>query len=289
MNIEQLRYFREICGYRSITKAAGALYLSPQALSKSVRALETDLGVRLLERSNRGIVPTPAGEILAERSGALLADYDDMVRETREHAQASRKVLSLGVVSCGLMDFPIHVYEPFLRHCPECRLIIREAGDEEMEAALLAGELTVALLGGPVSHPRLEAQYITSFSYSLMVPEYSPLAGRTSVSMSDLQDCSLLLISGRYRARQAMDREMQLHEIRPSSVINLQQRDMIYRMCLQGAGVSIILTHEKNDQTFPGVRFIPIRDFSQTWDLYAVRKKGPHREEENALYEFICS
>lgn len=259
----------------------------PPKQEVSCRGIFVISTARIRTSSRRGIVPTAAGEILAERSSALLEDYDVLIKDIRKQTDALQKELRLGIVSCGLMEFPMEWLGLFMEQYPGYHLVIREAGDEELEAALLAGELSAALLGGPVSHSRLEAVSLMTLTFSLMVREDSPLAGEDSVSLSVLNGRPLLLRDGRYRASEAVERELKKHGIKPSSVIRVQQRDMLYHLCLQGAGSSILLTRGKNVQTKEGVRFIPIQDFSQNWDLVAARKKGMHTEAEKALYEYI--
>ncbi len=62
MTLQQLQSVAEVARAGSISEAARRLFLSQSRLSESVRALEEELGVRLFERSNRGIVTTPEGE-----------------------------------------------------------------------------------------------------------------------------------------------------------------------------------------------------------------------------------
>lgn len=74
MNLHALNQFLTIVDHRSITAAAEALGLSQSALTKSLKRLEDELGVKLLERLPRGVIPTRYGEILARQ--ARLADLE---------------------------------------------------------------------------------------------------------------------------------------------------------------------------------------------------------------------
>ena len=81
MNIKDLKWFQEICRLKSITKAAANLYITPQGLSKSIKNLENELGVELLQRTPNGITLTPFGDKLYEKSSVLIKDHEDMLYE----------------------------------------------------------------------------------------------------------------------------------------------------------------------------------------------------------------
>ena len=64
MDYKQLKFFRKICEEKSINRAAQKLFISQQALSKSIAKLEEELGTPLFIRTSGGVRLTPAGELL---------------------------------------------------------------------------------------------------------------------------------------------------------------------------------------------------------------------------------
>ena len=64
MNIKELEYFKTVCQHKSITKAAHALYMTPQGLSKIIKNIESEMGASLLNRTGTGISLTEAGAYL---------------------------------------------------------------------------------------------------------------------------------------------------------------------------------------------------------------------------------
>ncbi len=75
--IDNLRVFSEVITTRNFTLAAKRLGLTPSAVSKQIRQLETRLGVRLLNRTTRNVSPTEAGQLYAERAQRILDDLDE--------------------------------------------------------------------------------------------------------------------------------------------------------------------------------------------------------------------
>ena len=83
MELEQLRAFVEVARTKSFTAAAHRMFVSHSTVSRAVSSLEAELGVSLIDRSNRVIGLTQAGERLNERAGELLRLADDIADEVR--------------------------------------------------------------------------------------------------------------------------------------------------------------------------------------------------------------
>ncbi|WP_420840515.1 LysR substrate-binding domain-containing protein [Caldicoprobacter algeriensis] len=81
MNIDNLRAFFKTVYYKSISSCAKELYLSQPAISQQIKALEKDLKTTLLKRNNRGVIPTPAGELVYQYAERILSLYDNMVKD----------------------------------------------------------------------------------------------------------------------------------------------------------------------------------------------------------------
>lgn len=102
MDIRQLKYFVAIVENGSLSNAAARLHIAQPALSQHVRHLEDDLGVRLLNRSSRGVTTTEAGARLhrhAKRILAQLDDLPDLVREADDNPVGEVRLGMSGTVS----------------------------------------------------------------------------------------------------------------------------------------------------------------------------------------------
>ena len=88
MNLLHLKYAVEVAKTSSITKAAENLYMGQPNLSRAIKELEEDLGIRIFQRSSRGIVPTEQGEAFLGYARTILQQVDaieKMYREERQH------------------------------------------------------------------------------------------------------------------------------------------------------------------------------------------------------------
>ena len=81
MRLDQLRYLRDISQTNSISKTASRFFVSPQALSKSMQQLESEIGATVLVRSPFGVTLTPQGEEFLSKLGPFLDEYDTLHEE----------------------------------------------------------------------------------------------------------------------------------------------------------------------------------------------------------------
>ncbi|WP_112275493.1 LysR family transcriptional regulator [Lentzea terrae] len=138
-----LRFFAAIAEEGNLTRAAHRLFVSQPSLTKQLKHLESQLGVRLFTRSSTGMKLTEAGHTLAERVPPVLADWDAAVRETRSTA----RVLRVGFVAGT--DVTEDILAAFAQRRPGWRVDLRKAPWNDPTAGLATAEVPVALLRLP--------------------------------------------------------------------------------------------------------------------------------------------
>ena len=82
MQLQTLRYFLDIAQTHSINQSAKKFFVSQQVMSKSIKNLEIELAVKLLNRTKTGVTLTLAGEVLLNRAQEIIAAYDELCDES---------------------------------------------------------------------------------------------------------------------------------------------------------------------------------------------------------------
>ena len=144
--LRHLRFFAAVAEVRHFGHAADDLGMTQPPLSQGIQRLERRLGVRLFERSSRGVALTPAGvQLLPAARGVLVAS--ERFEETAERLARSRAVLTLGVsVGLGPISVDLAAGAAAVSDSP-LRLVV--AGTTELVAALGAHEIDVAVVRHP--------------------------------------------------------------------------------------------------------------------------------------------
>jgi DNA-binding transcriptional LysR family regulator len=145
MEIRELRAFIGVADEGSFSAAARKLHVSQSALSQTIRSLERQLGVRLLERHSAGVTVTDAGGLLLREARALLAQHDRVLAAVTGPAAAGPATLRVGVP----LELPGSVLPQGLADMgaafPQTRAEISHASSAAQLAALEAGDLDLAL------------------------------------------------------------------------------------------------------------------------------------------------
>jgi DNA-binding transcriptional LysR family regulator len=145
MEIRELRAFIAVADEGSFSAAARKLHVSQSALSQTIRSLERQLGVRLLERHSAGVAVTDAGGLLLREARALLAQHDRVLAAVAGQAGVGPATLRVGVP----LELPGSVLPRGLADMgaafPQTRAEISHASSAAQLATLEAGDLDLAL------------------------------------------------------------------------------------------------------------------------------------------------
>src|SRR5690606_41450331 len=98
MDMRQLRYFLTIAREGQITRAAKLLNMEQPPLSRQLKQMEDELGVKLFDRHGKGLQLTDAGLHLKKRAESLYSQFNETIEEMKELEQGVRGVLSIGAV-----------------------------------------------------------------------------------------------------------------------------------------------------------------------------------------------
>jgi DNA-binding transcriptional LysR family regulator len=188
-----LRYFVTVAEELHFSRAAQRLFVAQQALSRDIQRLEERLGVRLLDRTTRRVVLTPAGALLLTRARELLAHFDATVRELR----GDRRSLTVDVVGPGLT--PELVLAAARQHAPDVEFFARfHSGSEAALPILLAGRLDVTFGRHHPPSDRLRQRTVRREPFGVLVPEHHPLARLDAVPLASLRGTGLCIRAGNH-------------------------------------------------------------------------------------------
>lgn len=146
MDIRHLRYFVCIAECGSMMKASQRLRVAQPALSVHVANLEGELGVKLLERGNRGVMLTNEGRNLYERARTLLSDYQDMIASLRDLRGHPSGTVSLGLPSSTAPFIAADLYRMVREELPDVTLYIADSSTAILYEWLQEGRLDFAML-----------------------------------------------------------------------------------------------------------------------------------------------
>lgn len=156
MNLHHLRLFSAVVDHGGFTKAAAALNLSQPAISKSIKELETETNLALLDRSGRSVKLTGAGQLLYDRARELFGVERVAERELRELRGLKRGTLRIAASTTIATYLLPPVLGRFRTRHPRVAIRTVSANTRSVLRLLLESRVDVALVEGPVSHARVD-------------------------------------------------------------------------------------------------------------------------------------
>ena len=209
MHIDTLRYFVELARTGSFYGAAKNSYISQQGLSKAIGSLESELGVKLIEREPRGVRLTSSGEVLLEHARTLLLEYSDTLKDLyAHHASESSDDARLVI---HMTYYPSRISEPFVRQMKSFSSIclVEEPFKQIVEGARNSdgSELFLCDIYGAheqlANYPDLVFEPMVATRAGVIWGKNAPLKVRGAIHREQLADVPLSIDSHREMRRLA--------------------------------------------------------------------------------------
>ena len=187
MELRQIRSFLSVAETLHFGRTAELIHLSQPALSLQIRALEAEVGVRLLERNRRKTTLTPAGRAFRDAATAGVAQLDRAIRNARLAADGKLGLLRIGFISTAGSELLPDTIRAFRELNPEVEFSLRNILTAEQIQMLEAGALDIGFLRLPIGgHTQLEVATIHREPFVLVVPASHPLGARKKVRLSEV-------------------------------------------------------------------------------------------------------
>ena len=287
--VRQLRYFvaLERCGH--FGRAAAECFVSQSAFSVAIQELETTLGVRLVDRTNRQVTVTPLGHQVADQARLCLRDLEQLADLAAEGRKPLSGRLTLGVIPT-IAPFLLPQIMPRVREAfPELRLYIREDRTEALKAQLASGELDLVLLALPWPLGNLRSMPLFTDRFMLACRRDTRLIDPQNFSVNRVTAESILLLEDGHCLR---DHAIEACELRATDAVNRFAATSLFtllEMVDQDLGVTYLpemaadsaLLRQTQIETWP-LEKTATREIALAW------RSGTGREEEfSALGELI--
>jgi DNA-binding transcriptional LysR family regulator len=196
-DLRQLRTFVALAEELSFTRAAERLFVGQQAVSKSVRQLERELGVELVERTTHDVRLTAAGAALLEAGRPVLAAADAAFAAAREAGRGLTGTIRVGVSPAVSPLDRQEVVDVLRRGAPDVSVSLLEVRPRDVRRLLRARELDLVLARTSDDAPDVDSAALRPTPAVLCVPTGHRLAGADPVALAQLDGERLLTWSPR--------------------------------------------------------------------------------------------
>src|SRR6202795_3460860 len=188
MELRHLRYFVSVAEALSFTKAAQKLHTAQPSLSRQIKDLEAELGVRLLNRTKQLVTLTDEGRSFLVDAKRLLALATETVESVRRLQRGEARSLNVGYVSNLFYDLLPKTLASFHQSFPTVSFNLFDLSCGEQFRALEDGKLDLGFVGlhEPIARRGLEFRTIASYKTVVALPQDNPLGGKRTIELKAL-------------------------------------------------------------------------------------------------------
>lgn len=240
LSLNQIRYFVTVARYLSYRRAASILGISQPTLTTQINALESILGVALLERSRSGTLLSPQGKALLEAADDILQAGQRFTEIARGLSEGEGATFRLGIPpTLGPYLLP-HILPELHARKPNLKFYVREAAPQQLHYGLLNGDYDLVLSPLSSKSSQVIVQPLFTEPLKFVMPYDHPLAGHDLVHPSQLSGEKVLTLEDRHHFH------YQVHEICLQIGASLQRDyegtslDTLRQMVVMGMGVAFL-------------------------------------------------
>lgn len=239
-SLRQLRIFVTVAQAKSFSRAGEIIGLSQSAVSHSVKELEGQTGVRLLDRTTREVVLTEAGQQLAARLERILDELHSTLREAgRMGQQLSGKVRVAASQTISAHLIPQCIAESHWRY-PDIQFVLHDRPQQWVMESIRQGDVDFGIVIDPGAASDLQCESILSEPFFLLCHREHPFAAQDYVPWQALQGAKLVLQDYASGSRPLIDAALAHFSIDANIVQEIGHPATLFPMVEAGIGISVL-------------------------------------------------
>ncbi len=240
MELKHLRLVKSIVDLGSMSKSKNKLCLTQSALSHQLKEAENQAGTALFYRQNKKLILTPAGELVYQSAGEILARTDRLNQEVKDIARTDK-----GTVRICTSCYTNYLWMPslitrFSELHPGVEIKICPEYMNEGIAPILNFDLDALIINKPEPVKGIRYFEIMNDELVAIVPHNHPWVAKKYVKAADFTDCDLIIFSKPLHTVVVYNKVMKPAGISPRNIYEVPMTDAIVEMVVSGLGIAVI-------------------------------------------------
>lgn len=259
MDLQQIRYFLELCQELHFGNTSEKVFITQSALSRQIKALEEELGVTLFERNKRNVKLTVAGRFMKEHWQRLLTDIYSIHKQAKQINDGYFGSISMGYPGSIAYSFLPELLTTINQQLPELKVELVEPTDITFEQYLLNYQMDIGFRREPAVNPSLLSLNLYSENFALVVPAAHHLTDENFTGLQTLTSEKFILSGLHHNTLYVASLQaiFNAYHFTPNVYIESDFGATILSLVAKGLGISI-LPGSYSFSAQPGVRFIKL-------------------------------
>ncbi len=273
MDFDQLETFLEVARLLSFSRAAEKRFRTQPAISSQIRALEEEVGAKLLDRSGGKVSVTAPGKLFQKFAEELLDSRRVMLTAIAETERVPRGEIVVGANEGTCLHILPEVFAEFKKQYPDVNISITRADYAKILESVIDNTVDFGVVSLPVSDNRLTVVPIHRDELIVIAPPKHPLAKLKSTTIQDATSYPLIVPKAGH-TRDALESLFYERKLKPRYTMELDSSELLKRFVAVDAGVGFIASsHVVEDVRANVLAAIAISDAKIRRDLALVYRK----------------
>lgn len=278
MDFDQLEIFLEVARLSSFSRAAEKRFRTQPAVSSQIRALEEEVGARLLDRSGGRVSLTASGKLFFKYAEETVHQRKVILTEIAETERVPRGEIVVGANEGTCLHILPEVFAQFKRDYPKVAVSIRRSDYAKILESVIENVVDFGVVSLPVEDNRLEAQMIHRDELVVITAPNHPLASKKSVTLAEVIAYPLVVpkIGHTRDALDALFHDFHVHDhhAKPNLAMELDSSELLKRFVAADVGIGFIArSNIEQDIRAKSLAAIAIADVQIRRDLAIVFRK----------------
>ena len=282
MELNNLRYFYEAAKCGHITKAAENLHIAQPALTKSIKALENELNIKLFYKAGRGVKLSEYGEFLKEKIEPIIDELDVLPVAIKNFTDLNENTVSINVLAASTITTDIII--KFKKIYPNVMFkMIRKENETNADIEILTNAKNYD------SFVSVKKRALVEEKINVAVPIESPLAKKEKIELIELKNSEFIALSGSRRFRPLCDAYCEYAGFKPRVTFESDSLIAVKNLIAAGVGVAFWPEFSWGNITHKNIKLLDIvkPDMKREIILYLTSRKNSGISEK--FFDFLVA
>lgn len=274
MQIDHLILFHKIASEKSISKVAEACHLSQPALSQQMRKLEEEIGLRLLERSNRGIELTRGGKAVYKYFQQIIEVYGNLLEEIKNLNSYSGTIRIFASHVVGQYALPCTIHK-MNEKFPKFNFTLTTMTSNDVVRKIKEEQGSIGFIVSSVDAPELVCKQIYTDKGYLVCSE--KFYKEASITLDQLKSYPIITLVDRFSSQRILNESLKKagYDINDFSILmNLDSTESVKASVIANLGFAFLpYMSIKKEIYMKHLKIVEIPDFQVNYDLHMIHKK----------------
>ena len=193
MDFHHLKYFVEVADKKSFSKAARTLHISQSAISRTIKALEEELGVVLFMRNAKAVELTDAGTIFLSHAKRVVFMFEHLKTDFENEFKLEQGTVLIGLPPITGAPIFANLLGAFKQEYPQIELDLYEHGSKKVEVSVQEGLIDLGIVCTQPKEKEFESFFLTQDPMNVIIHRDNSLSKEKHISLKQLASESLVL------------------------------------------------------------------------------------------------